>query len=143
MRPGNASSGDFMEAITSGQMPPAGHTPLSSTQINELKTWINQGALNNSCTPGTCDTTAVTYSATIAPILQTYCTGCHSGSAPSGAGIDLSAYAGVVTQAKSGKLWGDINHLSGYNAMPLGGAMLSTCELSKIHVWINAGTPNN
>jgi len=143
VQPGNAGSSRLISITSSGSMPPYGYTALSSDQIAMLSKWINQGAANNSCTASSCDTTGVTYSKTVVPILQTNCTGCHSGSAPAGGGVDLTTYANVSTQVASGKLWGDISHSTGYNAMPLGGSQLSACDRSKIHAWINAGAPNN
>ena len=143
VKPGNAGSSKLISIISSGTMPPRGYTALTADQVAMLTKWINQGALNNGCTPGTCDTSHVTYASTIVPILQTNCTGCHSGSAAGGGGIDLSQYANVLVQVNSGKLWGDVKHLSGYNAMPLGGGSLSACDLSKINTWIKAGAPNN
>jgi hypothetical protein len=140
---GNAGSSKLIDVITNGNMPPRGHTPISVSQLADITTWINQGALNNTCTAGSCDTTNVSYSATISTILQNNCTGCHSGSAPSGAGIDLTTYANVLVQANNGKLWGDISHSTGYNAMPLGGASLSACDLNMISSWIKKGAPNN
>jgi cytochrome c5 len=140
---GNAGGSTLIEVVSGGQMPPQGYTALTTAQISLLSKWINQGALNNSCTETSCDTSAVTYSGVISSILQTNCTGCHSGSAPSGGGVDLTSYAHVLAQVNTGKLWGDVKHLSGYNAMPLGGGSLSACELSKINSWIKAGAPNN
>src|SRR5579859_1329469 len=141
--PGNAAGSRLISITSSGRMPPRGYAALTADQIAMLTKWINQGAPDNSCTPSTCDTSQVAYASTIVPILQTNCTGCHSGSAAGGGGIDLTQYANVLTQVSSGKLWGDIKHLAGYNAMPLGGGSLSSCDLSKINTWIRAGAPNN
>ncbi|MDO6432877.1 hypothetical protein Q4E93_19875 [Flavitalea sp. BT771] len=143
VRPGNAGGSKLIEVISSSTMPPRGYAGLTADQVALLSKWINQGARNNGCTAAACDTSAVTWSVTITSILHTWCTGCHSGSAPSGGGVDLTAYGNVLAQVNSGKLWGDISHLSGYNAMPLGGQPLPACELSKIRVWIKAGAPNN
>ncbi|MBS1600415.1 MAG: hypothetical protein JST75_19455 [Bacteroidetes bacterium] len=142
VRAGNANSSKLVSVIANGTMPPRGHTAISAAQLDLIKTWINQGALNNTCTETTCDTTNVTYSASIVPILQSYCTGCHGGSGAS-AGVDLSVYSGVLAQVQNGKLWGDVSHSTGYNAMPVGGAMLSSCDLNKISIWIKNGAPNN
>ena len=139
---GNSTGSKLVSVISSGKMPPRGHTAITSAQLAEIQTWINQGALNNTCTAATCDTTNVTYSVSITPILQTYCTGCHSGSSASG-GVDLTSYTNVLAQVNNGKLWGDVSHSTGYNAMPLGGAILSACDLNMINVWIKKGAPNN
>jgi hypothetical protein len=141
--PGNAGGSKLIDVIINGNMPPFGHTPISSSQLADITTWINQGALNTTCSGGSCDTANVTYSGTISTILQNNCTGCHSGSAPSGGGIDLSKYANVLVQANNGKLWGDVSHSTGYNAMPLGGSSLSACDLNMISSWIKKGAPNN
>src|SRR5437868_2705424 len=62
-----------------------------------------------------CDTSNVTYSTTITGILNTNgCAGCHSGSAPSG-NISLTTYAGFKAKVDDGRLWGAINHLSGFS----------------------------
>jgi len=143
VKAGNATGSKLVSVISNGSMPPKGHTAITSAQLTEIETWINQGALNNTCSATTCDTTNVTYSASITPILQTYCTGCHSGGATSGGGVDLSTYANVLVQVNSGKLWGDVSHATGYNAMPLGGAMLSACDLNIINSWIKKGALNN
>jgi mono/diheme cytochrome c family protein len=143
VKAGNPGSSKLVSVISNGSMPPRGHTPITSAQLTAIKTWISQGALNNTCSASTCDTANVSFSVTISTILQNNCTGCHSGSAPSGAGIDLTAYANVLTQVKNGKLWGDVSHSTGYNAMPLGGATLSACDLNMISAWINKGAPNN
>lgn len=143
VKAGNPSSSKLVSVISNGSMPPKGYTPITAAQLTAIKTWITQGALNNTCTSSSCDTASVTYSTTISTIMMNNCTGCHSGAAPSGAGIDLSSYATVLVQIKNGKLWGDVSHSTGYNAMPLGGASLSACDLNMISAWLNKGAPNN
>lgn len=92
---------------------------------------------------GNCDTTAVTYTTTVVPLLQSNgCLGCHSGGAPSG-NISLDNYNSVKLVAQNGKLYGAISHSPGYPPMPQGGNKLSTCNISKIKAWIDAGSPNN
>ena len=140
--PGNAANSRLVNAITNGNMPPRGHTQLTAAQIATITTWINQGAISNTCTSSGCDTSNVTYSSSITSILQNSCTGCHSGSSAS-AGVDLSSYSGVLAQVNNGKLWGDVSHTTGYNVMPVGGAMLSACDLNIINSWIKKGAPNN
>lgn len=143
--PFNSNDGGIMEAITSTDpdkiMPEPPNAPLSSTQISMITTWINQGAKNNYCN-GACDTSNVTYSSSIAPLMQNSCVGCHN-STSLGGGVNLSSYGGVQTVALNGRLSGSVNHLSGYKAMPQGGNKLSGCNLAKIRIWIDAGAPNN
>lgn len=89
-----------------------------------------------------CDTSIVTYSGTISPILTMHCSGCHSGaSAPSG--IRTDNYTFVKTIASNGKLLGTVTHSPGFSAMPKGGSKLNTCSIEKIRKWISAGAQNN
>ena len=142
---GNPGDSKLYEVITETNpddiMPPAPHPPLSSTQINLIYQWIQQGAQNNSC-ENTCDTSNVTYSGIITSIMQNSCTGCHSGSTPDGQ-IDLTTYSGVAATALNGTLYGSVNHATSYSAMPKGGNKLSTCQLDQIRIWVNAGAQNN
>lgn len=89
-----------------------------------------------------CDTTNVSYSQTVKPILNDHCIACHNSNGASG-DINLSSHAGVSHAAASGKLYGAIAHLGGYEAMPKGGNKLADCDIQKIKAWIDAGTPNN
>jgi hypothetical protein len=94
-------------------------------------------SLNNSC-----DTTNVTYSGTIAPMLNSYCTGCHSGSPPSG-GISLTSFANVQAVTSSGLL---MNALTGNGVpiMPLPpSGSLPTCKIGQLQIWVRNGIPNN
>jgi len=124
------------------RMPRPPKNPLSQEQIDLIKKWIMQGAKNNSCVNASCDTANVTYSSSIKQIISNKCQGCHSSSNPAGS-YDFSTYAGIKARVNDGKLWGAVNHVSGYSPMPKNGNKLSTCELAKIKKWIDAGAPNN
>lgn len=142
--PGNPGSSDLYKAIIasgSDRMPPAPMTPFTTDQKNMIYKWILQGAKNNACNSG-CDTTIFTYSAAVAPMMNTYCKGCHNPSSPGG-GIDLSTYTGVRAAALNGKLYGSITWASGYSPMPKNSAKLSDCQIKQVKKWIDAGTPNN
>lgn len=143
--PGDLDEGDLYEAITENDpdkiMPPPPATPLTGAQIAVIRTWIQQGARDLTCDEGGgCDTTQVTYTTYIRPLMQTYCTGCHSGSSPSG-GIGLTTHAEVVAVAATGALYGAMAHETGYAAMPQGGDKLSACRIDQVAAWIRAGTP--
>ncbi|MBS1512224.1 MAG: hypothetical protein JST86_15350 [Bacteroidetes bacterium] len=141
--PGNPSGSKLYKAIIktgSERMPPPPAAAFTAAQKDIIYKWILQGAKNNACND--CDTTAFTYNASIVPIINTYCKGCHNPTSLGG-GIDLSTYAGVQTIAGNGKLLGSITHASGYIAMPQGGSMLSDCRITQIKKWINAGALNN
>lgn len=145
VKPGKPNSSKIYEVITTGEpgdrMPPSPYSPLTADEINLIYTWILQGALNNYCGGGPCDTLSTTFSGTVFPIIQANCIGCHSGNVISG-GVDLSDYSKVYTQVVNGKLYGSVNQVPGYVAMPLG-TTLSDCDIRKINFWINDGAPNN
>ncbi len=143
--PGKASSSKLYKVLFGNEdrMPRPPSLPLSQAKIDLIAKWINQGAKNNFCSDaGNCDLTNVTYTKSIKPILDTWCTGCHSGGSPQGA-VDLSNYTSVQTYVKNGKLSAAVNWTSGYVAMPYKSNKLSPCNLSKIKTWIDAGALNN
>lgn len=144
VNPGNAGDSKIYEVLNEDgedRMPPPPAQPLSADQKAIIAKWINQGAHNNACTETTCDTLNVTFSGTIMPIVQTNCTGCHSGASPGG-GINLTGYSGVEAIASTGQLLGVVKHLAGYRPMPPSG-QLSDCQISQINKWITNGKPNN
>jgi len=142
---GNPGSSRLYGAITTtseeGKMPPGSRTALTSTQISEIQKWILQGALNNSC-DAACDTTNVTFTNSVMPIIQNFCLGCHNAPSPGG-NVYLRNYSDIITVVNNGQLWGAVNQDPGFIAMPLGGNKLSSCDLSTIKIWINNGAPNN
>jgi len=92
--------------------------------------------------PVECDTLNITYSATIAPIMETNCNECHGGSSPS-ANIRTDTYDGLKIIADDGKLWGAINHENGYSPMPKDRPKLNDCDLKKIEIWLDNGALND
>ncbi len=108
---------------------PPPYNPLNTDQIQQIRTWINQGAKNNVCHDG-CDTTQLTFSETIWPMMQSYCTGCHSSVSPGG---------GIVI-AGNGSLMGSIRYESAYSPMPVNQA-LSECSITQLQKWIDDGFP--
>jgi len=143
--PGNPEASKIYESITLGRgekFMPQNSPALSAASINLIKRWILGGAVDSgACTTTTCDTNTFTYSGAIAPMMQTYCTGCHnSASAPGGS---LTDYNSVKSAAVSGNMIGDISHTAGYNPMPQGGMQLSDCQVTQVKKWVAAGAPNN
>lgn len=142
--PGNPSNSRLYQAIKTtsgeGKMPPSGKPQLSAVEIDSIGKWIGYGALNETCGE-TCDTISlVTFSGTIWPIMQTSCTGCHSGTAPSG-NILLASYSNVATIASSGMLLNSLNG-TGIPKMPVGSGF-SACRIRQFDIWIKAGFLNN
>jgi len=119
-------------------MPPAPAAPLSATTIAMIKTWIDQGALNNSCNE--CDTSDITFSSNILSIVQGQCQSCHSTATPSG-GVSLMSHAEVAAAVTNNNLMDAINRVN-YSPMPPA-MSLSECEINQFKIWVNDGMPNN
>jgi hypothetical protein len=88
----------------------------------------------------TCDTTNVTYSGTIVPMLNNSCLTCHS-NASTGGSILLNTYAEVVASAP--RLTGSIKQLSGYSPMPKNGGKLKSCSITQWDIWVRKGMLND
>ena len=94
-------------------------------------------------TPTVCDTTTVSYSASITPLITKYgCLSCHSGTAPVG-GFVLTSYNAVKAKVTDGRLLGAISHANGFSPMPQGGNKMSECDINQFRAWINRGALNN
>lgn len=93
--------------------------------------------------PGSCDTSSVSYSTDIAPLMNDYCLLCHSTSAaPSlGNNISLEGYSDFAAQAE--RVLSSISHEQGFSPMPKGGGKLTDCSIDKVTAWINQGKSNN
>jgi len=89
-----------------------------------------------------CDTTNVTYSNSVWPIINANCTSCHGGGAPAG-NIRLENYNDISSAANNGSLLGTIRHEDGWSPMPKGGGKLNNCDIAKFETWVNQGTPDN
>ena len=91
--------------------------------------------------PATCDTTTISYTHDIVPILNTNCNSasCH---APSGSsGYDLTDTVTLQGVALGGILVNDINFTpTGRNHdMPKDLPKLGSCDINKITRWVNLG----
>jgi len=92
-----------------------------------------------------CDTTNVTFSNSVIPILQQHCYSCHDNSnAPAfGNNIKMQDYTDVKSSVDDGSLVGAVKHLSGYSPMPKGGGKIPGCSILIIEKWIKEGAINN
>jgi hypothetical protein len=90
-----------------------------------------------------CDTTNVTFSGKIVPLLANNCLSCHSNvtAAGSGNGIRLENYADVQTRAAA--IAGSIKQTGTYSAMPKNGGKLKACLITQFDLWVSKGMLNN
>jgi hypothetical protein len=130
------------------RMPPPPLTALSSDQIQKLRKWIEDGALNSNCPETTCDTTGIIgFSSRILPIFQNYCVSCHNSTNPRG-DVNLDNYTGIKTLADTEingipVLIGTIRKLNGFTPMPPDGSSVPDCDIRQIEIWIDQGKHNN
>jgi hypothetical protein len=124
---------------------------MKMTGLNTILFVVLLGAIITSCTYDSreeiesmvlCDTTNVTLSLTIRPILNNNCIVCHSGASPAG-GLDYENYNDLFAVASDGRLVGAINHLPGFEPMPRFAPKLPACDIMKIEKWVNDGALNN
>lgn len=89
-----------------------------------------------------CDTSNITFSQTIKPIMDSKCaiSGCHDAATLAG-GYNFTVYGGV--RAARNRIVGAITWQSGYSQMPKGMNKLDDCSIVKITKWINDGAQNN
>ncbi|MFM2201472.1 MAG: hypothetical protein RL040_672 [Bacteroidota bacterium] len=136
----DASESDLWESITEDDpedvMPKPGSTPLSSEEKTTIQQWINEGALNNSCSE--CDTTFA-FNADILPIIESNCSGCHNGNNPD-TDLSLLNYDNITAAVSYSNLMNRINGIGGY--MPPS-YHLSDCVKDQLQQWVDAGMPNN
>jgi hypothetical protein len=95
--------------------------------------------------PSDCDTTDVTYSLTVTPIINNHCLACHGSSNYNslGGNLNLEGYNNIIIPVNSGALLNAIEHNTGYSPMPKNSPQLSDCDILKIKKWIEAGASNN
>ncbi len=91
------------------------------------------------------DTTNVTYTKDIAPLMITDCgtnSSCHRLN-NSDSEISLVSYDDLTAVAVTGQLLSSVIHDGNAEPMPYGGQKLSDCKINKIKAWINQGLKEN
>lgn len=90
----------------------------------------------------TCETTNLSYSQDIDPILRSACYSCHGFGIGLG-NVTLEGFSNLQAYINDGSLIGSVDHGQGFSPMPKGGTKLSDCSINKIKVWVNTGASNN
>lgn len=141
IKPGDPNDSEFLETLSDNgedRMPPAPYDPLNADQILMIREWIAQGAQNNACSSG-CDTSNVSFSVQIWPMMETYCTGCHKAGTALG-GIVIAGYDDMVALANAGSLMGSVTYDPEFSAMPPS-EQLSECNINLLQKWIDDEFP--
>jgi len=140
---GDPAESELYEVITSTDptevMPPKPGS-LSSEQKNAIRLWILQGANNNSCR-NICDTTNITFSKNVWPIINTTCGGCHAGGSPQG-GVPIRNYSDLKVLVDNGHLISVLKRDGVRKPMPPGGP-IEDCAMRQVQAWINDGARDN
>lgn len=97
-------------------------------------------ALSN---PGGCNSSGMSYSKDIRPIISMHCNinGCHNADAVET--FPLVTYDQLKQEAERGILVKVINHDPDVPAMPKNVSKLPDCYIKQITSWVNAGALNN
>lgn len=95
------------------------------------------GGTCNVTTPASCPATTPSYATDVAPILQKYCTSCHS---PTGvqASEPFDTHAGVAAHADHMKA-----EVGGCEMPPAGSIAPTDAERETILAWLVCGAPDN
>lgn len=125
------------------RMPPPPDPVMPDLDIVILKEWIRQGAKNLACDLENCDTTSLSYTADIVPMLQASCISCHTAGDTPGGGVILNTYDGVASSSADGSLLGSVAHWTGYSKMPKNADPLPDCDIIQLKKWITNGYKNN
>ncbi len=138
--PVQPDSSDLILSIQEGRMPPDG-APITVTELDALKKWVQSGLVddgNGIVPPGGSAPLAATFASLNSRIFTARCTSCHNAGNARG-GVNLSTYNGVKASTTNGVLYTSVSN----GSMPLGGARLTTEELTRLNQWITMGAPNN
>jgi hypothetical protein len=127
----NINDDDFMPPTNSGI------APLTNSQIQMLKDWIIQGALETDCG---CDTTSYSFTDDVLPIFNSNCLSCHAGNNTSTT-LALTDYSEIYESILNGNSMSRINSDSS-DIMPTSGKM-DECKIRIIERWIENGAQDD
>lgn len=88
----------------------------------------------------TCDTEDITYTNTVASLINGSCaiSGCHVANTST---FPIENYDQALAAADMGRMVGALNRESGFSQMPRGAAKLDQCVIDQVEAWIEDGAP--
>ncbi len=142
---GSYKKSELYESITENPndddfMPPtnSGISPLTDSQIQMIKDWIMQGALETDCG---CDTTSYYFATDVFPIFENNCISCHAGNHPETT-YRLTNYAEISESVINGNTLSRINSTLASEVMPQSGKM-DDCKIKIIEKWLENGAQDD
>lgn len=97
-----------------------------------------------------CDTTAVSFSSDIQPLLDGSCLTCHSATNADalGGGNNMEGYDNVLNFVTAGDpssstFYASVAWITGTSFMPKGESQLPACDINTVKAWIDQGALNN
>ncbi|MEO6190602.1 MAG: c-type cytochrome domain-containing protein [Saprospiraceae bacterium] len=136
------SSKLYTSLISTTTMPPPPDDKFTRDKLELIATWIQQGAKNSTCSTNICDTSDVTLSGSVRPILQNYCGSCHLVNNPQG-NVDFRTYDDLKIYVDQGSLIGSIKFESPWSRMPKNSNKIPSCDIQIIQIWLDHGALNN
>jgi uncharacterized membrane protein len=150
---GNPTGSKLFQRINDNSMPPGG--PALSAEVKAaIRTWIQNGALNdapagglppdaNPPTPPPLPALEPKFASIMANIIAPRCLSCHSSVNPR-AGVVLDTYQRVMREIRPGNATNSkFYEVIEDNEMPASGSPLSFVQKETIRQWINMGALNN
>ena len=89
-----------------------------------------------------CDTTDISFSDYIFPLIENNCSACHNSVTTYG-GRNYDTFEGIKEVAETGLILNVLKHEPNFVQMPKNAAKLPDCNILKIEAWINQGIKNN
>ena len=92
-----------------------------------------------------CDTTALSYTVDIQPLIESFCYACHGSSnyTSLGGNIALQGHGNLSSVVDNGLLVSSITHDGSASFMPKNSNKLMDCSIAKIRTWVSQGAPEN
>ena len=89
-----------------------------------------------------CDLTSVSWTSDVKPLVDQFCVACHQGSSPA-AGLLLEGYQDVKASVLQGEFSIRINKPSSDPLKMPPNALIDSCSIEKINIWIANGALEN
>jgi hypothetical protein len=134
--------GSWFFHIIGGGMAPWAEPQMSAEQVGRIRQWINEGALNSSCSNAVCETGNPVYANDIQKIFADYCDGCH-GSTVNPNPLQFSNYdwARSAISTDPDRFLRSIRYAAGPSKNMPPDIEMNPCDRQRLEKWISQGMP--